>query len=146
MSQVSVPWRLSYCIHADLNSAWKPLQGPLTDWPLAVCDEKTVDLELDYIASDAVTRTGFTENHLIYFNPNQKWYYLSQQKPTELVLFRQTDTKYPLLKGELSRFSEFIEQLLIFFSGVPHSGFENVSQDRAEVPRESIETRVFLYY
>ena len=64
-----------------------------------MCDESSVDLQADFIASDVVSRTGFSENYLIYFNPRQKWYYLSKQKPTELVLFRQADTKYPHLKG-----------------------------------------------
>lgn len=30
---------------------------------------------------------------MIYHNPEQKWYYLSGQTPSELLLFRQADTQ-----------------------------------------------------
>lgn len=64
----------------------------MTDWPLAVCDVQTVDMDRDYIATDVVDRNGFTENYQVYFNPKHKWYYLNKQLPSEVVIFRQTDT------------------------------------------------------
>ena len=73
-------------------SIWKPLWGPLTDWPLAVCDATSVDSS-DLIAADIVTRTGYTENNLVYFSPRHKWYYLSGHMPSELMIFRQADTR-----------------------------------------------------
>ncbi|KAI1339137.1 hypothetical protein F5Y15DRAFT_384908, partial [Xylariaceae sp. FL0016] len=64
-------------------NVWKPLRGPLNDWPLALCDAATVcaqDLEAhDHIfpsspgapsSADNIVR----ENHTVYYNPNQKWY------------------------------------------------------------------------
>lgn len=102
MHQVSAKILLASWMWAQWlsSSIWKPLRGPLSDWPLAVCDEETVDGNEDYIASDVVSRSGFTENYLIYFNPRHRWYYLSRQKATELVLFRQADTQFPELKGK----------------------------------------------
>ena len=60
----------------------------------------TADPDEDYIASDVVSRTGFTENYLIYHNPKQAWYFLSNQRPGELIVSRQADTGHPELKGE----------------------------------------------
>jgi len=107
---------------------WKPLRGPLTDWPLALCDAQTVDKQWDCIASDVVTRTGFTENFQCYYNPDHKWYYLNNQLDSEVIIFRQTDTE---------------ERFAI---GVPHASFYNPKVRVDEKPRESIETRAFVYY
>jgi len=112
---------------SECVNIWKPLWGPLTDWPLAVCDAESVD-PTDLVASDVVTRTGFTENALVYFNPRHEWYYLNGQIASELVIFRQADTRAA-------------SQI-----GVPHSGFQNVQSDPHERPRESIETRAMIYY
>jgi len=106
---------------------WKPLRGPLTDWPLALCDTTTVE-EQDYIDADAVARLGFTENRQVYYNPKHVWYYLSKQLPSELLVFRQADTEPK------------------FGTGVAHCGFDNPLRDPKEAPRESIEARAFIYY
>src|SRR5277367_5207993 len=81
-------------IEAENYSIWKPLRGPLSDWPLALCDAESVNYETDLIAADIVSRTGYTENFQVYYNPNHRWYYLGGQKPTELALFCQGDTKF----------------------------------------------------
>ena len=84
------------------GSLWKPLRGPLTDWPLALCDAQTVDKQRDFIASDVVTRTGFTENFQCYYNPDYRWYYLNNQLASEIIIFRQTDTEESFAIGERS--------------------------------------------
>jgi hypothetical protein len=129
------------------NSIWKPLWGPLTDWPLAICDVESVD-RADLIASDVVTRTGFTENALVYYNPEHEWYYLNGQMPSELVIFRQSDTEAASQIGKMpfsfSRQMAFTDTRI--FAGVIHSGFQIPRSDSNERPRESIETRVMIYY
>jgi hypothetical protein len=83
------------------NSVWKPLYGPVSDWPLGVCDAQTVVMDRDCMATDVVTRTGFTENYQIYHNEGHLWYYLSQQLADEVVVFRQTDTDEKYETGKL---------------------------------------------
>lgn len=107
---------------------WKPLRGPLADWPLALCDAESVNYEADLIAADVVSRTGYTENFQVYYNPKHQWYYLSGQKSTELAIFCQGDTNYVDRKC------------------VPHCGFRNPLSDPNELPRESIEARAFVFY
>ncbi|KAF2455840.1 hypothetical protein BDY21DRAFT_348839 [Lineolata rhizophorae] len=109
-------------------NVWKPLYGPVTDWPLALCSAESVDPDRDYIGSDVVTRTGYTENFQVYYNPDHAWYYLNKQQASEIIVFRQTDTD--------ERFA----------TGVPHAGFRNPQADGAERPRESVEARAFIYY
>jgi hypothetical protein len=68
---------------------WKPLKGPLKDWPLTVCDATTVNSEKDLVASDQVFPRHVVENIQVHFNPEQKWYYLRDQWPDELWVFKQ---------------------------------------------------------
>lgn len=71
----------------------------MTDWPLALCDAQTVDMDRDFVATDVVARDGFTENYQVYFNPEHKWYYLNKQLPSEVIIFRQTDTEKRFATG-----------------------------------------------
>ena len=75
-----------------MSSCWKPLHGPLEDWPLALCDASTLDTDLDLQPADMVMRAGYTESCRVYHNPNQKWYYLNKQLDSEVLLFRQYDS------------------------------------------------------
>jgi hypothetical protein len=79
-----------YCFKFQYRSIWKPLKGPLTDWPLAVCDARTVE-ESDLVATDIVRRTVFNENYQVYYNEKQEWWYLSGQRPDEIMVFCQAE-------------------------------------------------------
>jgi hypothetical protein len=74
------------------SSLWKPLNGPLQDWPLGLVDASTLDATNDLVPADFVTREGYSDNSRVYFNPRHEWYYLSQQLASEVILFRQFDT------------------------------------------------------
>lgn len=99
----AVHFKLFTSIRADQilhNSIWKPLYGPLTDWPLSVCDSRTIVPTRDCIATDVVDRQGFNENYQVYYDPSMQFYYLSGQLASEVMLFRQTDTKEGCDAGE----------------------------------------------
>ena len=63
------------------------------DWPLAVCDAETVDFENDTMAGDVVDRDAVFENTQVHYNPQQKWYYLANQIPSELLIFKNADSE-----------------------------------------------------
>ena len=93
MREVSDP----RCIGVDsyakqVCSVWKPLKGPVKDWPLALCDPTSVDA-MDLEAADLVYHDYVVENRQIYRKPGQKWYYISDQQPNEAWIFRQSDSK-----------------------------------------------------
>jgi hypothetical protein len=75
------------------SSVWHPLQGPLVDWPLALCDGSTVDFENDTMAGDIVDKDAVFENTQVHFNAEQKWYYLPDQMPEELLIFKNADSE-----------------------------------------------------
>jgi len=114
----------------QLVNAWHPLRGPLVDWPLAVCDVRTVDFARDTMAGDVVDRSQVFENTQCHYNESQRWYYLSGQMPDELILFKNADSQEPIGAAP----------------GVPHASFDNPLKTDADFRRESIEMRVLVVW
>ncbi|KAI1740721.1 hypothetical protein F4680DRAFT_447578 [Xylaria scruposa] len=77
----------------DLINVWRVLQGPNNDWPLAVCDYGSVDLDVDTIDCDVLHEQALGENILLFKNPNHRWYYLSHQDVDDLIIFRNASSK-----------------------------------------------------
>ncbi|KAJ4299615.1 hypothetical protein N0V90_004861 [Kalmusia sp. IMI 367209] len=109
-------------------NVWKPLKGPVRDWPLALCDARTVDAERDLEPSDLVYSEYVVENRQCYHSDRHKWWYISDQQPNEAWVFMQSDSN----PGAVS--------------GVAHSAFPNPLSKAEDPPRESIEARALVYY
>ncbi|KAF4450028.1 tetratricopeptide repeat domain-containing protein [Fusarium austroafricanum] len=73
-------------------NAWKPLRGPLNDWPLALCDARTVYYDQDTMPGDIVYREWATENLQVHYSPRHEWYYLPDQSVDEILLFKSADS------------------------------------------------------
>jgi len=84
---------------SDMNSVWKPLRGPIKDWPLAVCDSSSLE-DGDMREADIVFGDRVIENYLVQFNPKQKWYYLSDQTSDEAWVFLQAGSDPEGLRGK----------------------------------------------
>ena len=74
-------------------SLWKPLRGPLYDWPLALCDASTINPSTDLEPCDQVFATHASENVQVRYGEQQRWYYLEGQREDEVLVFRQSDSK-----------------------------------------------------
>lgn len=123
-------------------SVWKPLVGPVRDWPLAMCIPETVDTSRDLEPCDLVYPDYVVENQQVYFSEKLEWYFLSDQQPNEAWVFLQSDTdpnSRPGMCIVLSEDSKLICQ-------VPHTAFPLPPQNGKIAPRESIELRALVYY
>ena len=58
---------------------------------MAMCDYETVD-HSDLVAADRVSREYTGEIFYLQHNENQKWYWISDQKPEEMLLFINYDS------------------------------------------------------
>ncbi|KAF2722640.1 putative CmcJ-like methyltransferase [Polychaeton citri CBS 116435] len=75
----------------QICSVWKPLVGPNDDWPLALCDFSSVQTS-DMVQADVLHVDRTTENQLLYRNDQHRWYYVKDQQPNHLVVFRNVDS------------------------------------------------------
>ena len=78
---------------------WKPLAGPLRDWPLALCDASTLDVPRDVVPTDIIFRNFIAENCMVHYSEGQRWHYLADQSPAELLVFKAADTSDPGFGG-----------------------------------------------
>ena len=92
VKSVSFPSSRSQNQTYESNSVWKPLKGPVRDWPLALCDASTLTRQDDLRPVDSVFPHGCIEGYTVHQNPKQKWCYISDQQPSELWVFNTADT------------------------------------------------------
>ena len=75
------------------TSLWKPIRGPVYDFPLTLCDRRTVDYASQATAMDIVTSDYVNENTRIYFDEKHKWYYWHGLQVDEVIAFIQADSQ-----------------------------------------------------
>ncbi len=75
------------------SSLWKPIKGPLNDWPLGLCDARSMDFQKDTIPSDVVFDEFVTENLQVLHNPGFQWYYLPDHNTWEALIFKSADSE-----------------------------------------------------
>lgn len=80
-----------YCSHL-FNSVWRPLVEYVEDWPIALCDGSTID-PADLVEIDNVRRHYTGASMYALYNDNQKWYYMSKQRRSDVLLFKTFDSR-----------------------------------------------------
>lgn len=73
------------------SSVWKPLCGPLRDWPLALCDLRSLKPD-QFVQLDEVHAQQSLESQQVLYNPAQNWFYLSNQREDEVLIFKSVDS------------------------------------------------------
>jgi hypothetical protein len=109
-------------------NVWRPLTPPPQDVPLALCDQRTVD-KGDWVIGltrEANMAEG-VENLTAVFNPANRWYYVSDLRLDEMVVFKGYDSDETVPMGCL------------------HGAFKH-PHVRGAVPRASVELRVYAFY
>jgi len=113
---------------AQVINLWRPIRGPLRDAPLTVCDARSVAPD-DLVPSDLVYRDRVGETYAVRYNPNHRWYYVSEMQPDEALLLKCFDSE----TDGRARF-------------MPHTAFIDPTAPADVMPRESIELRTFVFY
>ncbi|MBI3302310.1 MAG: methyltransferase [Deltaproteobacteria bacterium] len=109
-------------------NVWRPIRGPVQESPLAVCDAQSIRLD-DFVASDLIYPHRRGETYAVTFNPNHRWYYCSDMQPDEALLLKCYDSA----TDGRARFTA-------------HTGFDDPTSPPDAAPRESIETRAFVFF
>src|SRR5262245_17146659 len=112
----------------QIINIWRPLRGPLHDWPLAVCDALTVKPE-QLISSDLVYEHRVGETYSVTFDPQHRWFYVPEMQVDEALLIKCYDSE----TDGRARFA-------------PHTAFNDPRTPTDASPRESIELRAFVFH
>lgn len=110
-------------------NVWRTSNGkPIETAPLALCDARSVD-DRDLITVERHAKDRIGEVQQVKWNDQHRWYYFPQMQADEALLIKTFDSG----TDGRARFSV-------------HTAFEDPSAPADAAPRESIETRAFLFF
>ncbi len=72
----------------QIINLWRPISHPAYDWPLALCDYRSVDRENDLVPTTLKYPDRDGETYSVKFNPGNKWKYLRGMAPEEVVFIK----------------------------------------------------------
>ncbi|KAL8358302.1 hypothetical protein RB601_009626 [Gaeumannomyces tritici] len=78
-------------VKLPINSFWRPIRHPAHNWPLFVCDGRSVGTG-SLVAVDQITRSFVGDIYYAHHDPAFQWYYMSSMGLDEGVLFKSWDT------------------------------------------------------
>jgi hypothetical protein len=107
---------------------WRPITGPLQDFPLAVADARTIPFD-DLVAQDLVYPDRVGETYGVTFSPAHRWYYLRDMQPNEALLLKCYDSR----TDGTARFA-------------PHTAFDDPTAPADRPYRHSIELRTLVFH
>lgn len=114
-----------------LLQTWRPITPAPNDSTLAVCDGRSVPLSgliyMDSVVGEPGTIGERIESRLCRYDPQHRWYYLSNMTPEDLLVFKGFDSASPEAMNAMH--SAIVE---------PHAGEANA--------RGSIEARFIAFY
>jgi len=67
---------------------WRPISHAALDWPLALCDFRSVDIEKDLVPVTLIYPDREGEAFWVKFNEAHKWKYMQGMEPDEFVLIK----------------------------------------------------------
>ena len=102
--------------------------APIETAPLALCDARSV-AEDDLITVERHSKDRIGEVQQVIFNPDHQWFWYPRLQADEAILIRTYDSA----TDGRARFSV-------------HTAFEDPTAPANALPRESIETRAFLFF
>lgn len=106
-------------------NCWRSTRGTIVNWPLVLCDKSTVDPS-DIVAVERKSADRKGEIQMALFQKQQCWYYFPHMTTDEALL--------------IHTFDSFGDCFTI------HSSFDDPTAPINAPPRESIETRCFVFF
>lgn len=118
-------------------NVWRSMTGPIEQWPLAMCDARSVnDDRMHKIVRSAPHRaepsfeySRSSETRHASYDANHRWFHFPRMTRNEALLFKNFDT----LQDGTARYAL-------------HSAFEDPTSPPDPAPRESIESRTFVFF
>jgi hypothetical protein len=109
-------------------NVWRSIQGPVLTAPLALCDASSVAPE-DLVSVERQAKDRIGEIQQAVYTPAHEWYYFPEMTMDEAVLIKTYDSA----TDGRARFTI-------------HTSFDDPSAAADAPPRESLETRCFVFF
>ncbi|KAL3419101.1 methyltransferase CmcJ [Phlyctema vagabunda] len=130
----------------DQLNLWRVLKGPNRDWPLAVCDGRSVNKEKDVLVNDIVLRDLPFTNTLLTYNKNHRWHFCDNQGTEDVLVFRNAASSGREVPSEsYLTLSMVTRKLTLEVEACWHAATNPYNVSVVEHMRESIEMRVFAF-
>ncbi|QFU92986.1 CmcJ/NvfI family oxidoreductase [Amycolatopsis sp. YIM 10] len=130
----------------QIINIWRPLLEPVRNFPLAVCDFRSLDLAADLVP----TRLDFPEwlkdreNYSVRHNPAHRWYYWDSLSPDEALVFKCYDSAS---RGLASVSEDAAGDELRDVAGLcPHTAFFDENGPSTGHLRTSLELRALAFH
>ncbi|KAI0051571.1 hypothetical protein FA95DRAFT_1554389 [Auriscalpium vulgare] len=114
----------------QIINLWRPISHIAEDWPLALCDFRSVDRKRDLVPLTLKYPDRDGETFAVKFSEEHRWKYVKGLTPDEGVLIKCYDS---VEDGSVAVLT-------------PHTAFEDPTSDPAAPKRESIELRALVFY
>jgi len=112
----------------QIINVWRPLVDPVQDYPLALCDARSIR-QADLVDTERRAPNHTGEIQLAVHDAAHHWFYFPAMRPDEVLLFKTFDSA----NGGNNPCSI-------------HSAIRLAHAPADAKPRESIETRAFVFY
>ena len=112
----------------QIVNIWRPLVDPVEDFPLALCDKRSLK-SADLVDTERRAPNHTGEIQLALHTDEQRWFYFSNMRPDEVLLFKTFDS----IDGGVNPCSI-------------HSAIRLPDAPADAKPRESIEARALVFY
>lgn len=112
----------------QIVNVWRPLTDPVEDYPLALVDARSLTAD-QLVDTERRAPNHVGEIQLALHAPQQRWFYYSAMRPAEVLLFKTFDS----IDGGRQPCSI-------------HTAIHLPSAPPDAKPRESVETRAFIFY
>jgi hypothetical protein len=110
-------------------NVWRPSNhAPIETAPLALCDARSVSVD-DLITVERQSKDRIGEVQQVIFNPDHQWFWYPRLQADEAILIKTYDSA----TDGRAQFSV-------------HTAFEDPTAPAGASPRESIETRAFVFF
>lgn len=111
---------------------WRVITPPPQDVPLALCDARSTSADDVTTGEAVIDAPGVPEvrfgSSLYRANPAHRWYWFSDMRPDEALVFKAFDSDRSRVQG------------------CPHSAFDNPTCPERVPPRASVEIRAYAFY
>ncbi|KAH0826053.1 hypothetical protein J3R83DRAFT_7339 [Lanmaoa asiatica] len=114
----------------QIINLWRPISHAALEWPLALCDFRSVDVKKDMMSVALVYPDREGETYGVKYNEAHKWKYMRGMEPDEFVLIKCFDS---VQDGSVAILA-------------PHTAFQDPNSPEGAPLRESIEIRALVFY